>query len=167
MLAGFICWTDYRGREAPTAILIIHHKTGAVVLHPLEETVVGENGRPERVLFYSDAEAVLARLPRRGIPMILHETRGKAEPGKAKPTTLSSESGMAKLVRRLRELANLPSTFTLDACRHGGMTELEERSLRTGKGEPCQRTRVAPMRGTPREPWTGHSQQPGIVTPTP
>jgi hypothetical protein len=79
VLAGFIRWTDYRGREAPTAIRITHHKTGAVVLHPLEEIVVGENGKSERVLFYNDAEAVLAKLPRRGIPMILHETRGKVE----------------------------------------------------------------------------------------
>jgi hypothetical protein len=41
---------------------------------------------------------------------------------------------MAKLVRRLRELAKLPSTFTLDACRHGGMTELEEAELTDGQG---------------------------------
>jgi hypothetical protein len=39
VLAGFIRWTDYRGREAPTAIRITHHKTGAVVLHPLEDTI--------------------------------------------------------------------------------------------------------------------------------
>ena len=41
---------------------------------------------------------------------------------------------MAKLVRRLRKLAKLPSTFTLDACRHGGMTELEEAELTDGQG---------------------------------
>jgi hypothetical protein len=41
---------------------------------------------------------------------------------------------MAKLVRRVRELAELPSTFTLDACRHGGMTELEEAELTDGQG---------------------------------
>ena len=34
VLAGYIRWPDYRGREAPTAIRIFHHKTGAVVLHP-------------------------------------------------------------------------------------------------------------------------------------
>jgi hypothetical protein len=28
----------------------------------------------------------------------------------------------------------LPSTFTLDACRHGGMTELEEAELTDGQG---------------------------------
>jgi hypothetical protein len=134
VLAGFIRWTDYRGREAPTAIRITHHKTGAVVLHPLEETVVGENGKCERLLFYSDAEAVLARLPRRGIPMILHETRDKVEEGKPRQTKLYSASGMAKLVRRLREVAELPATFTLDACRHGGMTELEEAELTDGQG---------------------------------
>jgi len=134
VLAGFIRWTDYRGRDAPTAIRITHHKTGAVVLHPLEETIVGENGKPQRVLFYNDAEEVLAKLARRGIPMILHETRDKTEDGKPKPTKLYSASGMAKLVRRLRKLAKLPTTFTLDACRHGGMTELEEAQLTDGQG---------------------------------
>jgi hypothetical protein len=126
VLAGFIRWTDYRGREAPTAIRIFHHKTGAVVLHPLQDS----DGTP----FYRDAEDVLAKVPRRGIPMILHEMRGKTETGKPKPTKLYSESGMAKLVRRLRTEAGLPSTFTLDACRHGGMTELEEAELTDGQG---------------------------------
>ena len=69
VLAGFIRWTDYRSREAPTAVRIFHHKTGAVVLHPLQDA--------DGTLFYADAESVLAKLPRRGIPMILHETRDK------------------------------------------------------------------------------------------
>ena len=69
VLSGYIRWTDYRGREAPTAIRVFHHKTGAVVLHPLQDV--------DGTLFYADAEDVLARLPRRGIPMILHEMRGK------------------------------------------------------------------------------------------
>jgi hypothetical protein len=72
-------------------------------------------------LFYGDAEEVLAKVRRRGIPMILHETRDKTEPGRPKPTKLYSESSMAKLVLRLRDEAGLPTTFTLDACRHGGM----------------------------------------------
>ena len=108
VLAGYIRWTDYRGREAPTAIRIFHHKTGAIVLHPLEDD--------DGILFYADAESALAKLPRRGIPMILHETREKAADGKPKPTKLYSASGMAKLVRRIRDEAELPSTFTLDAC---------------------------------------------------
>jgi hypothetical protein len=41
---------------------------------------------------------------------------------------------MAKLVRRVRVAAGLPTTFTLDACRHGGMTELEEAELTDGQG---------------------------------
>jgi hypothetical protein len=41
---------------------------------------------------------------------------------------------MAKLVRRLADQFGLPKTFTLDACRHGGMTELEEAELTTGQG---------------------------------
>lgn len=41
---------------------------------------------------------------------------------------------MAKLVQRLADSFGLPATFTLDACRHGGMTELEEAALTTGQG---------------------------------
>ena len=112
MLAGYIRWTDYRGREAPKAIRIFHHKTGAIVLHPLEDN--------DGTLFYADAESILAKLPRRGIPMILHEVRGKTAEDKPKPTKLYSASGMAKLVRRIRDEAGLPSTFTLYTQDHAG-----------------------------------------------
>ena len=48
---------------------------------------------------------------------------GKTEDGIAKPAALYSASGMAKLVQRLRQVAKPSQTFSLDACRHGGMTE--------------------------------------------
>jgi hypothetical protein len=148
-----IRWTDYRGRDAPTAIRIFHHKTGAVVLHPLQDG--------DGTLFYSDAEDVLAKVPRRGIPMILHETRDKTEDGRPKPTKLYSESGMAKLVRRLRDEAGLPSTFTLDACRHGGMTELEEAELTDGQGRALSAHKSRAYEGYAKRTWSGHSRRRG------
>jgi hypothetical protein len=36
-------------------------------------------------------------------------------------------------VRKLRDRLGLAATFTLDACRHGGMTELEEAELTDGQ----------------------------------
>lgn len=126
VLAGFIRWTDYRSKEAPTTLRVEHHKTGAVVLHPLEELIITD-GKSEHVLYYADAEAVLAQLPRRGIPMILRDV-GKGA------TKLYSFSGMQKIVHTMRDKLGLPSTFTLDACRHGGMTELEEAGLTDGQG---------------------------------
>src|SRR5262245_39948153 len=48
---------------------------------------------------------------------------------------------MAKLVHLLRDEAGLPPTFTLDACRHGGMTELEEAELTDGQGRAPARPR--------------------------
>ena len=122
VLAGYLRWTDYRSKEWPSAIKIEHHKTGAVVWHPLEEKT--EAGV---VKFYDDAEAVLARLPRRGVPMILREVRK----GITKPFSFS---GMQKIVHTMRDKLGLPATFTLDACRHGGMTELEEAELTDGQG---------------------------------
>jgi hypothetical protein len=126
VIGGYIRWSDYRGREAPKAIRVFHHKTGAVVLHPLEDS--------DGTRFYEDAEAVLAKVPRRGIPIIMHDSRGRLDDGKPKPAKLYSAGGIAKLVQRLRKLAGLPTTFTLDACRHGGMTELEEAELTDGQG---------------------------------
>ena len=41
---------------------------------------------------------------------------------------------MAKAVHVMRDKLGLLSTFTLDACRHGGMTELEEAELTDGQG---------------------------------
>jgi hypothetical protein len=42
---------------------------------------------------------------------------------------------MAKLMRRLADGFGMPATFIVDACRHGGMTELEEAALTTGQGK--------------------------------
>ena len=121
-MAGYLRWTDYRSKEWPSAIKIEHHKTGAVVWHPLEEQTDGGV-----VKFYEEAEAILAQLPRRGLPMILREVRG----GVTKPFSFS---GMQKIVHTMRDKIGLPFTFTLDACRHGGMTELEEAELTDGQG---------------------------------
>jgi hypothetical protein len=122
VLAGYLAWPDHRSPDAPNAIKINHHKTGAVVWHPLEEVM--DQGV---VQFYAEAEAVLAALPRRGIAMILKQRRD----GTCEPYTAMQ---MSKIVRKLRDRLGLPNSFTLDACRHGGMTELEEAELTDGQG---------------------------------
>jgi hypothetical protein len=133
VLAGYLAWPDYRPQDAPGAIRIVHHKTGATVWHPLEEATDGGV-----VQFYADAEAVFARVPRLGVPMIL----------KSRPDGTTAPYGpkeTAKIVRHLRERLGLPPTFTLDACRHGGMTELEAAELTDGQGRALSghRTQVA------------------------
>jgi hypothetical protein len=154
VLAGCVRWTDYRSRGADNAIRIEHHKTAAVVLHPLETMEGGE-----RVQFYADAESVLAQVPRRGVPMILKPKRD----GTAEPYTAMM---MAKVVRRVREAAKLPPWFTLDSCRHGGMTELEEAELTDGRGERCPATEARPMRGMPSARSSGLWRPHGSVTRT-
>jgi hypothetical protein len=103
VLAGVLGWSDYRSKEWPSAIKILHHKTGATVWHPLEDTVDGVV-----VTFYPEAEAILAKLPRRGIPMILREI--KTRNGVAfKPY---SYSGFQKIIQQLRKDIGLPLHFT-------------------------------------------------------
>ena len=130
VLAGYLRWTDYRSKDWPNAIRIEHHKTGELVWHPLEETVGNVTTK-----FYEDAEAILAKLPRRGVPMILREIIPPRGSSDQKPTnTLFSFSGFQKIVQTMRAEIGLPSTFTLDACRHGGMNELEVAELTDGQG---------------------------------
>lgn len=122
VLAGFVRWPDYRGASSPGVIWIEHHKTGGKVQHPLEEATADG-----KVLFYAEAEEVLAEVPRRGIPIVLRQYRD----GTIKPW---NSMRLSKVVRDLRAKLALPATFTLDACRHGGMTELEEAELTDGQG---------------------------------
>lgn len=130
VLAGYLRWPDYRSEKWPNSIRIEHHKTGELVWHPLEETVDNITTK-----FYEDAEAILAKLPRRGVPMILRDVPAPRHSADQKTTTrLFSISGFQKMVQRLRAEIGLPSTFTLDACRHGGMTELEVAQLTDGQG---------------------------------
>jgi hypothetical protein len=123
VVGGYLTWQDYRPADFPHALRIVHHKTGALVWHPLEEIAPGE----APIRFYPEAEAVLARLPRRGVPMIVQARRD----GTSAPFSIMA---MDKRVRRLRLALDLPAIFTLDACRHGGMTELEAAGLTDGQG---------------------------------
>ena len=79
------------------------------------------------VRFDEEAEGILAKLTRRGVPVILR----KVDDGISKPYSFS---GMQKIVRRMRKEISLLVEFNLDACRHGGMTELEEAELTEGQG---------------------------------
>jgi hypothetical protein len=78
------------------------------------------------------AEDVLSHLPKLGIPMIMRRIEKGERKGDAK---VWSYPGMEKAVQRLRKkIDGVSKLFTLDACRHGGMTELEEAELTDGQG---------------------------------
>jgi integrase len=94
-------------------VRIIHHKTGEIVWMPLE----GADG-----LYFPELEEYLSGLPRLGLPIILTTgARGVPRP--------YSQFYARSLVRRARAAAKLAPHVTLDACRHGGMTELGNAEL--------------------------------------
>jgi len=113
VLTGNITWPDYRGPEHADRVRIFHHKTGEVVLQPLED-----GGRK----LYPELEAYLAELPRLGVPIVV--TKGSRGPSRPYAMVYAQAK-----VREARERAGLGSRVTLDACRHGGMTELGDAEL--------------------------------------
>jgi len=113
VLAGKITWSDYRAPEHPKHVRIVHHKTGEIVLQPLED-----QGR----LLYPELETYLRSLPRLGTPIVV--TKGSRGP--------SRPYAMVYAQARVREAgtkAGLGAHVTLDACRNGGMTELGDAQL--------------------------------------
>jgi hypothetical protein len=104
VLGGCISWGDYC---PPTHVIIRHGKTDTDLTLPLQD----EDGA-----FYPELEAYLADLPRLGLPIVL--TPG--ERGPARPYSLGYAQ---RRVREAREAAGLGAHVTLDACRHGGLTE--------------------------------------------
>ncbi len=113
ILAGHLCWTDYRPAERPTYVRIVHHKTGEIIWHPLEA---------EGKLLYPELEAYLAGLERLAIPIVV--TTGKR--GSARPYSFSYA---IRIAREARRKAGLAEHITMTACRHGGMTELGDAEL--------------------------------------
>lgn len=112
-LTGYLRWTDYRPAERPNHVRIFHHKTKEVVWHPLEE-----NGQR----FYPELEARLSELERTAIPIVV--TPGKR--GSVHPYSFSYAS---QIVRKAARAFGLPEHVTLEACRHGGLTELGDAEL--------------------------------------
>jgi hypothetical protein len=68
-------------------------------------------------------------------------------------------SGFEKIVQQLRKEIELPSHFTLDACRHEGMTELEEAALTEGQGRALPRPVLMPKSKTKNS-----AKNPGITS---
>lgn len=108
VLKGAIRWTDYLPGETVT---IEHLKTGVTAPHPLAD----DDGP-----LYPEIEAYLADLPRLGLPVVLTPRA----PHKPYPKRTASDA-----VVRARRHAGLPDHVTLDACRHGGLTELGDAGL--------------------------------------
>jgi L-alanine-DL-glutamate epimerase-like enolase superfamily enzyme len=108
VLAGNITWNDYRHADNPHVGNIRHRRTGVVVPLSLED----EDGEP----FYPALDTYLAELPRLGLPIVL--TSG--ERGPAHPYSMVYAQ---RRVREARERVGPDSHITLDACRHGGLTE--------------------------------------------
>lgn len=117
-------WANYDPPSHRGWLKVLHHKTGVEGWHPLVDPESGER-------LYPEAEAILAQVPRRAL-LVCVDTNGEPYATQA----------FAKLVARIRaraiktdgERMSGLAGFTLDACRHGGMTELEEAGLTEGEG---------------------------------
>jgi hypothetical protein len=118
--AGDITWADYRPPHRPDAVHVRHPKTGEKGWVPLDD---------DQGPLFPEIEAYLADLPRLGLPIVLTAgVRGPARP-------YSAEYAQRR-VREARVKAGLNAHVTLDACRHGGLTELGDAGATEFEGCP-------------------------------
>jgi hypothetical protein len=132
--AGFAPWTGYRASDHPDKIRLKHRKNDALALHPLE--FVDEDG--SKVLLYTQAEEVLRKAPRYGTSIVCKKNGQLFGDG----TFLAHE--VREMADKLRTDKKLSAPeFSLDMCRHGGMTELEEKGLTEGQGRVLSKHKTA------------------------
>jgi hypothetical protein len=120
VLDGHLAWTGWRPLDHPKAVHIFHHKTGERVWYPLED---------DEGPLCPEIEARLAALPRLGLAVVLMPARtddAGTEVGAPRPY---KHRYARRLVDKARARAGLAAHVTLDACRHGGMTELGDSDL--------------------------------------
>lgn len=130
VIAGHLCWSQWRPPERHSEIEIFHHKTGERIWHPLEVEDEDAAGNVVVRRLYPELEDRLAALPRLGLPIVLLEPKRGAKTIEGKRTArIYSESYADHLVQKARVNAKLPAHVTLAACRHGGMTLLGDALL--------------------------------------
>ena len=125
ILAGHLRWSDWRPPERPDAVRVEHHKTGEEVWLPLED----EKEEGEKELLFPEIERYIADLQRLGPAIVMRPKRrvDSRQNKKNEPEVVHRlyEFGHARhLVQKARKDAGLGKYVTMDACRHGGMTEL-------------------------------------------
>lgn len=131
--AGYAPWGGYRGPDHPDKIRVKHRKTDELAFHPLEYVEDGE-----LVMMYEQAEAVLKKVPRYGTSIVCKKNGQLFGDG----TFLAHE--VRELADELRKEHKLTApAFSLDMCRHGGMTELEEMELTEGQGRALSKHRTS------------------------
>jgi len=128
---GRLTWSDFRPADRPRHVQIFHHKTGERVWQPLDHIVEDpDTGELLVHQLYPELEAMIERLPRLGVPLVMFEPqKGKRDADGRRPGRLYSEPYSQHLVQEARAKAELPSHITLEACRHGGMTECGDAEL--------------------------------------
>ncbi|WP_424956119.1 hypothetical protein [Hyphomicrobium sp. 1Nfss2.1] len=119
VIAGHLTWLDYKPASKPNSVRIEHHKTGALVWMPLSDS----DGP-----FFPELSEHLDRLQRLGTPIVLMAPARKRKGRVLDPRPFLMREAR-KRVRQAADVAGLPPWLTLDACRHGGMTELADSDL--------------------------------------
>src|SRR5262245_6587835 len=115
VLGRYLTWANYKPPGARNTVLIEHHKTGKQVPMPLSD---GEGP------LFPELTQYLDNLERLGVPIVLMKPQRKKGDAKAvvpRPFLLRTARNR---VRKAARAAGLPDYLTMEACRHGGITEL-------------------------------------------
>jgi hypothetical protein len=104
-----LTWAHWRPSDRPNYVRVVHGKTKKMVPTPLMD---GDR------LFFPELTTYLDQLERLGLPIVM------MRPRRVGPATPFKMRDARRRVRLAANAAGLPKDLTLEACRHGGLTEL-------------------------------------------
>jgi len=125
VLGGYLTWANYKPPGGRNTVLIEHHKTGKQVPMPLSD----RDGP-----LFPELTQYLDSLERLGVPIVLMKPQRKKGDAKAvvpRPFLLRTARNR---VRKAARAAGLPDYLTMEACRHGGLTELGDAGVTEKEG---------------------------------
>jgi hypothetical protein len=112
-----LSWSHYRPADAPNAVKVFHHKTGALVTVPLTDD--------DGTALWPEITARLDSAPRHGTLIVTRET-----PDRRRKAHLPwKEDYFRKRVAAIREAAGVPVEAKFMGLRHGGNVEGAEADL--------------------------------------
>ena len=140
VLAGYIRWTDYRGKEWPSGDQNRSPQDWRGGLASARGS--GDGGT-------SNSMRMQRRCLRRAAASWHSDDPDESgsDEGRHQANQVYAGAAWPRSCARLRDKVGLPTTFTLDACRHGGMTELEEAELTDGQGRALSAHKSRGIRG--------------------
>jgi hypothetical protein len=116
-----LAWSNYRPKDEPDSVVLVHWKTGERVVMPLSDEI--------GALLFPDLTARLDAAQRHGAFIVMRDAADKAGVHRPWVTAAGDLTHFRHTVRKIMDAADFPPKISFASFRHGGITESADADL--------------------------------------